>query len=129
MMEIGRRTGIRRRKVDPDGATQGTGAVEGAVLLPPAAQPALRERFRQYVDAWMAVYRKLPDLDAAKSELSGVAALQRKIWALAVAARQQASSPAVMTLVLSARTVALGTHPPQVVPVMLTVFVCACVFP
>jgi hypothetical protein len=36
----------------------------------------------------MAVYRKLPDLDAAKSELSGVAALQREIWALAVAARQ-----------------------------------------
>jgi hypothetical protein len=177
MMEIGRRTGIRRRKIDPDGATEGTGAVEGAVfglmglliaftfsgaavrfderrrlivqeanaigtaylrlsVLPPAAQPVLREKFRQYVDARLAVYRRLPDIDAAKSELRGAAALQQEIWVQAAAACQQASSPAVMTVVLSAlnemiditttRTVALETHPPAVVPVMLTVLVLAC---
>jgi hypothetical protein len=67
--------------------------------------------------------------------VSGAAALQREIWAQAVAACQQASSPAVMTLVLSAlnqmiditttRTVALETHPPAVVPAMLTVFACS----
>jgi hypothetical protein len=177
MMEIGHRTGVRWRKTDPGGATEGTGAVEGAVfglmglliaftfsgaaarfderrrlivqevnaigtaylrlnVLPPAAQPALREKFRQYVDARLAVYRRLPDIDAAKLELSGAAALQREIWTQAVAASQQASSPAVMTLVLSAlnemiditttRTVALETHPPVVVPEMLTVLVLAC---
>ena len=35
-------------------------------LLPPGAQPGLREDFRQYVDARLAVYSKLPDIEAAK---------------------------------------------------------------
>src|SRR6187399_822560 len=34
-------------------------------LLPASAQPALRERFRRYVDARIAAYRALPDAAAA----------------------------------------------------------------
>ena len=34
-------------------------------VLPPDAQPALREQFRQYVDARLAAYRSLPDVAAA----------------------------------------------------------------
>ena len=37
-------------------------------LLPAEAQPGLREKFREYVDARLEVYRKLPDIAAAKEE-------------------------------------------------------------
>ena len=37
-------------------------------LLPLSAQPALREQFRQYVDARLAFYRKLKDMPAAMAE-------------------------------------------------------------
>ena len=37
-------------------------------LLPPAAQPALREWFRQYVEARLAAYQQLPDIAAAQAE-------------------------------------------------------------
>ena len=45
-------------------------------LLPPAAQPALRERFRQYVEARREVYRRLPDIAAAEAEETRVTQLQ-----------------------------------------------------
>ena len=98
-------------------------------LLPPGAQPGLRESFRQYVDARLAVYRALPDIAMAKAELAKATALQGEIWKQAVTACQQVTSPATMTLVLSAlnemiditttRTVALKTHPPPVIFGML----------
>ena len=37
-------------------------------LLLASAQPPLREKFRQYVDARLALFRKLPDLAASKAE-------------------------------------------------------------
>ena len=39
-------------------------------MLPHAVQPALRENFRRYVDTRIEVYRKLPDIVAAKQALS-----------------------------------------------------------
>src|SRR5450432_3459290 len=39
-------------------------------LLPAIAQPPLREKFHEYVDTRLAVYRKLPDLAAARVELA-----------------------------------------------------------
>jgi hypothetical protein len=64
-------------------------------VLPPDAQPALREKFRQYVDARLAVYRRLPDVSGAKAELARAAKLQAEIWAQAVAAcRNEGSQPA-----------------------------------
>jgi hypothetical protein len=98
-------------------------------LLPPGAQPGLRESFRQYLDARLAVYRALPDVEAAKAELARSTVLQGDIWGQAVSACQQVTSPATMTLVLSAlnemiditttRTVALQTHPPPIIFGML----------
>src|SRR6266513_2257041 len=38
-------------------------------LLPVDAQPGLCENFRGYVDARLEVYRKLPDIAAAKEEM------------------------------------------------------------
>ncbi len=166
-LEAGRRIGIRRREIDPEGAGVGPGAIEGAVfglmglliaftfsgaatrfdarrqligeeanaigtaylridLLPPAAQPALREDFRNYVDARLAVFELLRiDANRARQELALSGELQGKIWNEAVAACKDVPSPAVTTLVLSSlnemiditttRTVAAETHPPKII--------------
>src|SRR5437899_141288 len=55
-------------------------------LLPADAQPALRESFRRYVDARIEIYRKLPDIAAAKDQLAKAVELQTQIWRQAVAA-------------------------------------------
>ena len=98
-------------------------------LLPAAAQPALRESFRRYVDARLEVYRKLPDIEAAKQALAQAAALQGEIWTRAVSGSRQADGPQATMLLLPAlnemiditttRTVASQTHPPTIIFVML----------
>jgi hypothetical protein len=104
-------------------------------LLPATAQPPLRENFRQYVDARLAAYRKLPDVASAKGELARAAALQNEIWKDAVAAcRDSGSTPATMLLlpalnqmidITTTRTVAAQTHAPTVIYVMLVLLVLA----
>lgn len=99
-------------------------------LLPAAAQPRLRETFRQYVDARLATYRKLPDLDAARSELARSQQLQADIWAQALAAtRLPESRPGTDVLMMPAlnqmfdittvRVMASQMHPPRIIYVML----------
>jgi hypothetical protein len=171
MLEVGRRIGVRRMTLDPEGAAKAsTGAIDGAVfgllglliaftfsgaaarfdarrqmiveeansvgtawlrldLLPVGAQPPLREQFRQYVDARIAGFRKLPDLGAAKSELARGAALQTAIWIQAVAAcRDSGSAPATILLlpalnqmfdVATSRTAGAQMHPPMIIYAML----------
>lgn len=95
-------------------------------LLPAAAQPALREDFRNYLDLRIALFRKIRhNIEAAKEDFASSSELQNKIWSEAVAGCQQANSPAVTTLVLSSmndmiditttRLVAQQTHPPEVI--------------
>ena len=98
-------------------------------LLPASAQPALRELFRQYVDSRLAAYEKLPNFQAAKAELDRSLELQNKIWRQAVAAcqapdGQRALVPVVTALnamfdIVTNRTMALQTHPPKVLFLML----------
>ena len=99
-------------------------------LLPVDQQPALREKFRQYVDTRLAVYAKLPDLAAAKEELAKGNRLQGEIWRQAVSAsRTQGASPAASMLLLPAlnamiditttRTMAAQMHPPAIIIAML----------
>ena len=76
---------VRRGQVVDEANAIGTAYLR-IDLLPPAAQPRLRETFRNYVDARIATYRKLPDLQAAQRELALSQALQADIWAQAVAA-------------------------------------------
>jgi hypothetical protein len=56
-------------------------------LLPPAAQPSLREKFRQYTDARVAAFRKLPDVEARKLNWNAQASCRPKSgsrrWTLA----------------------------------------------
>ncbi len=107
-------------------------------LLPAALQTALHEKFKQYVDARLAVYEKLPDMEAADVEMSRAVALQREIWQLSVAACREVSTPATVQLVISslnamidastARSAALRAHAPAIVFVLLGVVSLVCSF-
>lgn len=99
-------------------------------LLPVDAQPKLREKFRQYIDARLELYRKLPNITAATEELVKANNLQGEIWRQAVAASAApGASPAAPMLLLNAlntmiditttRTMALQMHPPTVIFAML----------
>src|SRR4029077_6572806 len=52
--------------------------------VPPEAQPALRDKFREYTDSRLAVYRAFPDIVAVRDQLARANAIQVEIWALAV---------------------------------------------
>jgi hypothetical protein len=58
----------RRQLVVEEANTIGTAYLR-LDLLPASAQPPLRESFRQYVEARLDGYRKLPDIVAAKRAL------------------------------------------------------------
>lgn len=99
-------------------------------LLPASVQPKLREAFRDYVDARIATYRKLPDMAAARQELARSEQLQSEIWALSVAAMRLPDSRPGTEVVLmmalnemfdisSVRVAATQMHPPPVVFAML----------
>lgn len=55
-------------------------------LLPARDQPEIRRLFRDYLDARLRVYEKLPDLRAAEQELARAAQMQQEIWSRAVTA-------------------------------------------
>jgi hypothetical protein len=168
MQEIGRRLGVRARRLAGEAAVAGTGGVEGAVfallglliaftfsgaasrfderrkliveeanaigtaylrldLLPPAAQPDLRERFRRYLDTRLAAYRALPDMAKVKAELERAAGMQQEIWTKSLAAAA-GSQPATMLLlpalnemfdITTTRTMAGQMHPPTIIFALL----------
>jgi hypothetical protein len=120
---------VRRNQVVDEANAIGTAYLR-IDLLPAAAQPLLRETFRQYVDARIATYRALPDLKAARLELARSQDAQREIWAQAVAAtRMPESRPGAELLVVPAlnemfdittvRAAATQIHPPLIVYGML----------
>ncbi len=96
-------------------------------LLPPAAQPELRAGFRAYLDARLAAYRALPDLVAAKAELTRATGLQQEIWVKAVAAAAGSQPPTMLLLpalnemfdIATTRTMAAQMHPPLVIFALL----------
>ncbi|HKP10467.1 MAG TPA: DUF4239 domain-containing protein [Blastocatellia bacterium] len=98
-------------------------------LLPPEAQPPLRDKFRLYVDSRLEAYRRMPDLAAAKAEFERSKTLQNDIWTQAVTATRDTGYQPVAMLILPAiskministqRTVALQMHPPTIIFVML----------
>lgn len=106
-------------------------------LLAANTQPALRVLFRDYVDARLAVYRKLPDIDAAKAELARSEELQREIWTRAVAATREPGGHADAARLLlpslndmiditATRTMAARTHPPPILYALLIVLGLMC---
>lgn len=98
-------------------------------VLPEAAQPALRERFRAYIDSRLAIYHDLSDAAETREAFAASEEIQREIWRLAVAAVREPEGQKAMVVVLPAlndmidittrRTAALIFHPPAVVYWML----------
>jgi hypothetical protein len=106
-------------------------------LLPGDSQPALRKRFREYVESRLEVYRRIPDAEAVKTELSKSAKIQMEIWSQAVAAtRLPTAHPDAAKLILPAlnamiditttRTMATRTHPPRIIFGLLFVLALVC---
>jgi hypothetical protein len=94
-------------------------------LLPASRQPEMRQLFRQYLDARLAVYEKLPDLGAASDEIQRAATIQQEIWSRAIAGSGDDPTQNVARLLLPAlndmidvttsRTIALHTHVPPLI--------------
>jgi len=99
-------------------------------LLPSAVQPPLRELFKRYLDTRLEFYRKLPDMDAAKLQLSAAQKIQGEIWRHSVStSRQQEAHVDAAKLLLPAlnemiditttRTMAMEMHPPVIIFILL----------
>jgi hypothetical protein len=99
-------------------------------LLPPAAQPEVRDLFRRYTAARLAGFRKLPDAAAAAVEFDRAAALQGSLWSRMVEGAGATGSPAPLSLVVPAmnelidltttRRAAGWEHPP--LPIFLLLY-------
>lgn len=98
-------------------------------LLPDRAQPAMRDRFRKYLDSRLETYRRIPDMTAVAAEIDRTAQLQQEIWGAAVAVQNEDGGQRVVVGLLpalnqmfdlvTARTMAARSHPPVVVFLML----------
>jgi hypothetical protein len=97
-------------------------------LLPPEFQPQLREDFRNYVHSRLAIYKEIPEAKAVTAAIDRSRSIQEKMWKDTVNALKE-SGPAEKSLMLTSmneaidittdRTVALTTHAPLQVFVML----------
>jgi hypothetical protein len=98
-------------------------------LLAPEARTQLQGLFRQYLDARIGAYDKLPDMDAFKVGIEHTVQLQGEIWSRAVVATGETGSVASRQLLLPAlndmiditttRSEAMKVHPPMVIFGML----------
>src|SRR5436190_10080660 len=104
-------------------------------LLPADVQPKLRELYRRYTDSRIAVYHNTANFEIADVESERTVALQDEIWKLSVEACKSLNNPATTSLVLNSlnamiditttQAVAVRTHPPTVVYVLLLVILLA----
>lgn len=107
-------------------------------LVDPDARLALQALFRQYLDSRLAVYQKLPDLEAAEKEWVTGAALQNAIWDQSVAACRIQANPSTCVVLLPAlnemiditttRKMSMMMHPPPIIFVLLFMFGLGCSF-
>jgi hypothetical protein len=95
-------------------------------LVPAEYQPALRQAFREYLDARLSAYRKLPDVQAAETELNRANVLQSEIWKQAVTAVHSPGTPTSTAILLvpslnemfditTTRYMAMRMHPPYII--------------
>jgi hypothetical protein len=106
-------------------------------LLSPEARPELQELFSQYVDSRLETYRKLPNMEAAETEMARSKKLQEEIWTKAVAATRLPNShpdagkillPALNSMIdiTTIRKMALRTHPPNIIYALLFILGLIC---
>ena len=105
-------------------------------LLPPAAQPALKQAFRSYIDARLAVYSHLDNPDAPGHEQTSLPSLQAQIWRDARAACGAAADRETTSLLVipslndmfdaaTTRDLYVTAHPPVAMYLALGVVVLA----
>jgi hypothetical protein len=104
-------------------------------IMPPEAQPAMREAFRRYLDARLASYRQLPDNAATMKERANATRAEGEIWAQAVAASRTGDGEPTHRLFLPSlnemfdiaemRTLARLIHPPLAIFGMLALMALA----
>jgi hypothetical protein len=104
-------------------------------LLPAAAQPELRRKFRRYAEARLAVFRLLPDFEASNAEAVRANELQRLIWNEVIAALPGVPQSATLMLlpalnemfdITSSRAIAGQAHTPLVILCALAVLALFC---
>jgi len=104
-------------------------------LLPAAAQPELRRKFRRYAEARLAVFRLLPDFAASNAEAVRANELQRSIWNEVIAALPGVPQSATLMLlpalnemfdITSSRAIAGQAHTPLVILCALAVLALFC---
>jgi len=98
-------------------------------LLPPDAHAVLREKFREYLDARIDVYRRLADREDTAPAEEQSRQIQREIWSIAVSASERSPTttagmqivPALneMINIETSRTMTRQMHPPQIIFFML----------
>jgi hypothetical protein len=99
-------------------------------VLPVNEQSEMRRLFREYLDARLRVYDKLPDLQAADQELAHAGEIQQAIWSRAVTASRNDPTQNVARLLLpavnqmiditTARSIAMHTQLPLLIFVLLS---------
>jgi hypothetical protein len=131
------RLDVRRSQIVDEANAIGTAWLR-LDLVPPAAQPALRDTFRGYVDARIAIYRTFTTagLDAARTESARTSAIQNDLWSQAIAAVREAPAATVVLLpalnamfdIAATRLAATRMHPPIVIYVVLGLLSVICGF-
>ena len=107
-------------------------------LLPAAAQPALRDDFRRYVDARIAFYEHFLDFDRARAQHRRAGELQHALWTDTTAAVEQAPDMRAALLLVpamnavldlaTARDAALRSHVPFGIFALLVLLSLVCSF-
>lgn len=104
-------------------------------LLPASRQAALREKYRRYVEARLAVYRGVRDLSASSAQAAIATMLQQEIWAGTIAALAEAPPHATIVVVpalnqmidvTTSRAIAALTHTPKLIMAMLSMLGLVC---
>ena len=105
-------------------------------VLPEDRQAELRELFRRYVESRLATTHDATDTGHIAQRIGTSQAIQREIWAKAVAALRAQGDPPIAGTVLSAinammdimitRAVAASMHPPLIIFVLLFALALVC---
>ena len=94
-------------------------------LLPAAEQPSIRDHFRRYVDARLAIYRNVEDPQGLRVAVASADAAQRELWNSLVPVLNTNDSQRLVNVVVpafnemfdlaTARMMAMETHQPLLV--------------
>jgi hypothetical protein len=104
-------------------------------IVPPQAQPGIRDGFRRYLDARLATYQNPSDVSATTKQVENAERAQREIWTQAINASRLEGGEATLRLLLPSlnemfdiaemRLLATRIHPPMAVFGMLALMALA----